>query len=68
MKEKLPNTGPPVASCLSYYTVFGEHDESHETRSRVCIFSRLQIPVSKFVQYQGVVHLQATERVLQYLC
>jgi hypothetical protein len=41
--------------------VFGEHDE---TRSRVCIFS----VESKFVQYPGVVHLQAAERVVQYEC
>jgi hypothetical protein len=39
--------------------VFGEDDEA---RSRVCIF-----PVSKFVPCPGVVHLQAAERVLQYV-
>ena len=36
--------------------VFGEHDKA---RSRVCM--------SKFVRYPGVVHLQAAERVLQYV-
>ena len=36
--------------------VFGEHDEA---RSRVCM--------SKFVQDPAVVHLQAAERVLQYV-
>ncbi len=40
--------------------VFGEHDEA---RSHVCIFS-----VDKFVQYPGLVHLQAAERMLQYVC
>ena len=39
--------------------VFGEHDET----DLVFAYSLL----SKFVQYPGVVHLQAAERVLQYV-
>jgi len=42
--------------------VFGGHDEA----SSDLAFAYSQL--SKFVQYPGVVHLQAAERVLQYVC
>jgi hypothetical protein len=46
-----------ATAALLMLVVFGEHDEA---RSRVCM--------SQFVQFPGVVHLQAAERVLQHAC